>query len=85
LILPTKHISVEHSFLGVGALMLQHLKKPKTIVALWNEMRPLPTVGTFQRFVLVLDLLYMMNAVTLEDGLIVRRTRRLPKKHTQND
>lgn len=33
----------------------------------------MPEIGTFQRFVLVLDFLYTMNAITLEDGLVVRQ------------
>lgn len=72
MILPTKHISLYQSFLGIGALLLERLDKPKTVVGLWNEARALPAVGTFYRFVLALDLLYALNAIDLEDGLIVR-------------
>lgn len=72
MILPTKHISPQRSLLGLGAVLLRRIEKPKTIVGFWNEVREVPEVATFQRFVLALDLLYTLGAVTLEDGLITR-------------
>lgn len=73
MILPTKHINPLDSLLGVGALILERLKTTKTVTQLWDEMRDLPQVATFDRLVLGLDLLYMMGLVEL-DGGILRRT-----------
>ncbi len=72
MILPTKHITPQRSLLGLGASLLHRLDKPKTIVGFWNEVREVPEVATFQRFVLALDLLYTLGVVTLENGLITR-------------
>lgn len=72
MILPTKHISTARSLLNLGATLLQRLKRPKTVAGLWDQVRELPEVGTFQRFVLALDFLYMLGAVDLMDGLIIR-------------
>ena len=40
MILPTKHITIERSLLGVGAEILTIIKKrPETISELWNKLR----------------------------------------------
>ena len=72
MILPTKHINPLDSLLGVGALILERLKTTKTVTQLWDEMRDLPQVVTFERLVLGLDLLYMMGLVELDGGVIRR-------------
>jgi len=71
-ILPTKHISSRRSFLGIGATILKQLDRPRTVTSLWESVRNVPEVGTFHRFVLALDLLYMLGAVQIEEGLLHR-------------
>jgi len=73
MILPTKHISTRNSLLGVGATIIEHLNHPRTVTSLWNDLSKVPEVATFERFVLVLDLLYMIRAIELEEGLIHKR------------
>jgi len=73
--LPTKHISVRDSLLGAGASILAHLDSPQTATALWERVRVLPEIATYQRFVMVLDLLYALQAVEFADGLIARGKR----------
>lgn len=70
MILPTKHISTRNSLLGVGAIVINHLNYPRTVTSLWSELSKVPEVATFDRFVLVLDLLYIIGAVELEEGLL---------------
>lgn len=72
MILPTKHIPTGHSLLGVGAIVLDALERPRTVSALWDGVRSRPEVGTFGRLVLALDLLYAVGAVELDDGLLRR-------------
>lgn len=63
MILPTKHITVEDSLLGVGALLLENIKRPLTVSALWEKVRAKPEVSTYERFTLALNLLYMIGAI----------------------
>lgn len=72
MILPTKHIPVQHALIGVGALVLGHLQRPVTISALWERVRREEAVSTFDRFVLALDLLFLLGAIELRDGLVLR-------------
>lgn len=72
MILPTKHIPENEALIGVGATILAHLAGPMTVSALWSAVRSAPNVGTFERFVLASNLLYLIGAIDTKDGLIVR-------------
>lgn len=72
MILPTKHIPQNEALIGVGATLLAHLIAPMTISGLWERLRVEPNVGTFERFVLASNLLYLIGAIDMQDGLIVR-------------
>jgi len=81
MILPSKHLAQDRALLTVGARILQLLSLPKTISALWEELRhgrqfsqrktsPL----RYDSFVLALDLLFLMGTIDLNEGLLTRRT-----------
>jgi hypothetical protein len=72
MILPTKHVTPPHSLIAVGALLLTELGEPCTVSRLWHRVRACPQVRTFQRFVLVLDMLFALGAIDYEDGLLRR-------------
>jgi hypothetical protein len=72
MILPTKHISPRNSLLGIGALLLKNLDSPKSITMLWHDVSKEDGVRTFDRFVLALDLLYMIGAIELNEGLLLK-------------
>lgn len=72
MILPTKHIREDQALLGVGQVLLKSMNKPQTVVSLWEDVRNSSAVGTYHRFVLALDLLYVLGAIIVTDGQIVR-------------
>ena len=72
MILPSKHISEEQALIGVGAILLVELRKPHTVTGLWEKVRTNNSVGTFERFVLALDMLYITGVIRLSEGLIMR-------------
>ena len=73
MILPTKHIPQNEALIGVGATVLAHLSGPMTVSGLWERLRSERNVGTFERFVLATNLLFLIGAVDIRDGLIPRR------------
>jgi len=77
-ILPTKHIPLRQSLLGVGGILLRHLDRKRTFSELWERVRAVREVGNYQRFVLALDLLYAVDAIALEEGLLRRKRGRGP-------
>ena len=75
MILPTKHITVENSLIGIGGMLLSRMGSPVTVSALWEQVRALPQMGTFERFTLALDLLYIMGTVEFRDQKLWRTQR----------
>lgn len=76
MILPTKHLPQGRSLIGIGGELLGLLDEKKTISALWNEFKrsrlDKGETITFDWFILALDLLFMMDAITSEKGLVRR-------------
>lgn len=74
MILPTKHVPVERSLLGTASTLLRLLAADRTVSSLWESARGLGNVRSFDRFVLALDLLFVLGAVSYHDGNL-RRSR----------
>jgi len=72
MIIPTKHLSLQNSLLGIGAELLKRINGSRTVTSLWGEMRFLPEIKTFERFTLGLDFLHTLGAIDFEDGLLRR-------------
>ncbi len=78
MILPTKRLHQDRALLSVGAEVLRRLDEPKTVSRLWDEVqakyrgRKTATL-TYDWFVLALDLLFSVNAVTLANGRIAKK------------
>lgn len=72
MIIPTKHLSLGHSLIGVGASLLNLLEKPLTATSLWESARILPEVRTYDRFILAIDLLYLLGLITFDEGFLRR-------------
>lgn len=77
MILPSKHLSHERALLTVGATILRCLQQPMTVSALWENML-CPAEGytvapiRYDGFVLALDLLFLVGAIDLQNGLLRR-------------
>ena len=75
MLMPTKHIKTENALVGVGGDVLAQLDTPKTVSRLFydlqnlREQSDLPTLQ-FDWFLLALDFLYTVDAITLDGGLI---------------
>lgn len=81
MILPSKHLSQNRALLTVGARILQHLHQPKTVSALWEELqhggeekRYSTPMLVYDEFVLALDLLFLIGAIEMEEGLLAPKT-----------
>lgn len=68
MILPTKHLAPGESLLGVAALLLRELQTPRSVNELWENVREIPGLGTFDRYTLALDLLFIMGLATFRRG-----------------
>jgi hypothetical protein len=74
-ILPTKHIRLQNSLIGVTGEILKHIDGARTVTSLWNDVRDLSGVKTYDQFTLGLDFLYCLGVVDFRDGLLRRLKR----------
>ncbi len=79
MILPTKRITEDRSLLGIGSDIVPLLDEPKTVSRLWTEFqerrrRTASSIVTYDWFVMALDLLFMLDAISMEKGLLRRVT-----------
>jgi hypothetical protein len=76
MILPSKHLSERRALLTVGSEILSMLDRPRTVSSLWEAVRAgkdnVRRRLSYDWFVLALDLLFLMGAVGLRDGLLVK-------------
>ena len=72
MILPDKNIKLEYSLLNCGALVLESLEVPLTISALWEKLKEQKVFVGYEKFILIIDFLYMINGIENENGLIRR-------------
>ena len=75
--LPTKYVPVEYSPIGVAALLLELHRDGDTVSSLWDRVRDLGRIRSFDRFAAALTLMFSGGLVTIERGLLsIKRTER---------
>ena len=72
MILPTKHIRISESLIGLGGYLLKLLKEPMTIDRLWIEFaktnnQKYPAYHSFDNVVLSLNLLFLMEIIDINE------------------
>ena len=74
MILPTKTCSLSNSLLGFGTVVLDSLNSPTTVTSLWEKIHNEDQQITFEKFILTLDLLYLLSVIEFDQGLLRRKT-----------
>jgi hypothetical protein len=74
MILPTKTCSLSNSLLGFGTVVLESLNSPTTVTSLWEKIHSDDQQITFEKFILTLDLLYLLSVIEFDQGLLRRKT-----------
>ena len=72
MILPNKFIEEKDSLLYVGALLLDKLDVPSSVSELWNQVNDNNSVNNYERFIITLDMLYILNLIELKNDKIRR-------------
>jgi len=76
MILPTKHLPVERSLIGVGAEILLLLDQPKAVTNLWVDFQEFCKEKdirlTFDWFTLTISMLYAVGAVEMKNKRLHR-------------
>ena len=72
MILPNKFLEEKDSLLYVGALLLNKLDVPNSVSELWNQVNDNKSVNNYERFIITLDMLYILNLIELKNEKIRR-------------
>ena len=73
MILPSKHIKLSESFIGLGGFLLKLLNKPMSIDDLWQDFQKVnntpqyPAYHSFDNIILGVNLLYFIGAVEIDE------------------
>lgn len=72
MILPTKYLKEEDTLLCASAIILEKLESKKSLSELWDIVRDDDSVYNFERLILSLDLLYMLDIIDFNqnDGFV---------------
>jgi hypothetical protein len=72
MILPNKYLTENDALIGVGSILLGKLSTPKPLSTFWEEVKDISNVGNFERFVLGLDLLFVLGLIEIKNNKIVK-------------
>jgi hypothetical protein len=70
--MPNKNIKLEYSLLNCGAIILENLQEIDTISSLWEKARLTETMVNYEKFVLTMDYLFLIDVIRMDNGMIVR-------------
>jgi hypothetical protein len=72
MIVPTKYLTESETILGIGSIILSKLQKESSLSELWENIKWNSYVGTYERFILGLDLLFFLGIIDIRNNRIVR-------------
>ena len=72
MILPDKNIKLKYSLINCGTTVLKELNEPQSVTFVWEKVKSDKQITSFEKFLLTLDFLYIIQAIKLEDGLLMR-------------
>ena len=72
MIMPTKYLREDEALIGISASLLPLIEQNGSLSKLWDVARATTKVGNYERFILSLDLLYLLGLITLSGNQIVR-------------
>lgn len=58
--------------MGIGAELITRLEQPRTISSLWEQMKVVKGVNSYENFILALDFIFLLDLIDFEKGFIRR-------------
>lgn len=72
MILPNKYIKENEALIGVGTILLNLLSGEKALSDLWESVKEIPNVGNYERFILSLDLLFILGLIEFRNNKLIK-------------
>ena len=72
MILPNKYVRDSETLLGVGSILLSNMADENSLSVLWDRVKKSPNIGNYERFVLGLDLLFLLGLIEIKEDKIIK-------------
>lgn len=72
MIMPSKYLREDEALIGISAALLPLVENNGNLTALWESAKKIGAIGSFERFILALDFLYLLGLIDLNNNKIVR-------------
>lgn len=72
MIMPNKYLKEEDTLLGSSAIIFDNLNETQTLSELWDKVKQYDAVYNFERFILSLDILYLLGFIDFNGKSIIR-------------
>lgn len=72
MIIPSKHLKESEALIGVGSTLLSQLSSDRSLSELWENVKGVSNIGNFERFVLGLDLLFVLGLIELKADRVIK-------------
>ncbi len=72
MIMPSKYLKEDEALIGLGAILLQNLHEKANLSVLWEDVKRAESVCTFERFVLALDLLFLLGLIDIQKNEVTK-------------
>lgn len=66
MIMPNKYLKEEDTLLGASAVIFNNLEQKQSLSELWEKVKDDDSVYNFERFILSLDMLYILGFVEFD-------------------
>lgn len=67
MILPTKYLNSDETLLGVGNFIIKNVSSNVSLSTLWERVKKNENVYSFERFLLALDMLFIIGIIDLDN------------------
>jgi hypothetical protein len=70
--MPSKYLKEDEALIGVSAALLSLIEGNGNLSETWESAKKIKAIGSFERFILALNFLYLLDLVDLHENKIVR-------------
>lgn len=70
--MPSKYLQEDEALIGVSAALLSLIEGNGNLSEIWESAKKIKAIGSFERFILALNFLYLLDLVDLQGNKIVR-------------
>ncbi len=72
MIMPNKCLKEEDTLLGSSAVIFNNLNDKQTLSELWDKVKQEEAIYNFERFILSLDLLYILGIIDFNENSLIK-------------